>query len=184
MDMFEDIFENIDEDYPFSLSPKIILILLVVMGICIIALGMILIWYKRKTTLSSSTVANLVKLVPSLAGNTPSLDSLLPMLSELSSSKTNLQTTTTTEHQAAANKLTSLTPSTFITRLQTTPTSSTAQPSTRHLERPSNKAHKPKYTSVGDTAEPVSLEMFNKAATDLEAKGMINLKKYTKYLAK
>ena len=65
MDMFENIIENIDEDYPFSLSPKIMLITLVVMGIFIIALGFILIWYKRKVTLSSSTVGNLVKLVPS-----------------------------------------------------------------------------------------------------------------------
>ena len=30
--MFEDIIENMDEDYPFSLSPMIILILLVVIG--------------------------------------------------------------------------------------------------------------------------------------------------------
>ena len=109
------------------------------------------------------------------------------MLSKLASSRTNLQTTTTTSHQAVANKLTSLTPSTFITRLYTTPTSpsvSTVQPSTRLLEGPSSKAHRPKYTSVGDTTEPVSLEMFNKAATYLEAKGMINLRKYTKYLAR
>ena len=34
------------------------------------------------------------------------------------------------------------------------------------------------------TTEPVSLEMFNKAAMDLETKGVINLKKYTKYLTK
>ena len=72
MDMFDNIIENIDEDYPFSLSPKIILTVLVVMGISVTALGMIVIWYKRKTTLSSSTVETLVKLVPSLAGNTPS----------------------------------------------------------------------------------------------------------------
>ena len=32
MDMFENIIDNIDEYYPFSLSPKIILILLVVIG--------------------------------------------------------------------------------------------------------------------------------------------------------
>ena len=38
LDMFEDIIENIDEDYCFSLSPKILLILFVVMGIFIIAL--------------------------------------------------------------------------------------------------------------------------------------------------
>ena len=163
------------------------LTLLVVIGICVTALGMILIWYKRKTTLSSSTVGNLVKLVPSSAGNTPSLDSLLPMLSKLASSRINLQTTPTTSHQAVANKLTSLTPSTFITRLHTTPTSPSAftvQPFTRLLEGPSRKAHRPKYTSVGETTELVSLEMFSKAATDLEAKGMINLRKYTKYLAR
>ena len=187
MDMFENITENIDEDYTFSLSPKIILTLLVVMGICITALGMILIWYKRKATLSTSTVGNLVKLVPSLAGNTPSLDLLLPMLSKLASCRTNLQTTPTTSHQAATNKVTLLTPSMFIIRLHITPTSqsaSTAQPSSGLFEGPSNKAHKPKYTSVDDTTEPVSLEMFNKAATGLEAKGMINLRKYTKYLVK
>ena len=38
MDMLENIVDNIDEDYPFSLSPKITLILLVVMGIFTIAL--------------------------------------------------------------------------------------------------------------------------------------------------
>ena len=88
MDMFDNIIANIDEDYPFSLSPKIILALLVMVGICVVAQGIIFIWYKRKATLSSSTMGNLVKLVPSLAGNTPSLDLLLPMLSELASSRT------------------------------------------------------------------------------------------------
>ena len=43
MDMFDNIIDNIDEDYPCSLSPKIILTLLVVVGICVIALGIILI---------------------------------------------------------------------------------------------------------------------------------------------
>ena len=38
MDMFDNIIDNIDEDYPFSLSPKIILALLVIVGICVIAL--------------------------------------------------------------------------------------------------------------------------------------------------
>ena len=65
MDMFDNITDNIDVNYPFSLSPKIILTLLVVVGICVIALGIILIWYKRKATLSSSTIGNLVKLLPS-----------------------------------------------------------------------------------------------------------------------
>ena len=87
MDMFDNIIDNIDEDCPFSLSPKLILALLVTVGICVIALGIIFIWYKRKATLSFSTMGNLIKLVPSLAGNTPSLDSL-PILSKLASSRT------------------------------------------------------------------------------------------------
>ena len=62
MDMFDNIFDNIDENYPFTLSPKLILALLVTMGICMIALGIIFIWYKRKTTLSSSYMGNLIKL--------------------------------------------------------------------------------------------------------------------------
>ena len=53
MDVFDNVLDNIDEDYPFTLSPKLILALLVTVGICIIAPGIIFIWYKRKTTLSS-----------------------------------------------------------------------------------------------------------------------------------
>ena len=88
MHMFDNIIDNIDEDYSFSLSPKIILALLVIVGTCVVEIGIIFLWYKRKATLSSSTMGNLVKLVPFLAGNTPSLDSLLPMLSKLASSRT------------------------------------------------------------------------------------------------
>ena len=88
MDMFDNIIDNIDEDHPFSLSPKIILALLVIVGICVIALGIIFICYKRKATVSSSTMGYMIKLVPSLAGNTPSLDPLLPMLSKHASSRT------------------------------------------------------------------------------------------------
>ena len=39
MNMFDNALENIDENYPFSLSPKLILALLVSVGICVIALG-------------------------------------------------------------------------------------------------------------------------------------------------
>ena len=66
IETFDNILENIDEDYPFSLSPKLILALLVSVGICIITIGIIFIWYKRKTSLTSSMVGNLIKLVPSL----------------------------------------------------------------------------------------------------------------------
>ena len=89
MDIFDKVLENIDENYPFSLSPKLILALLVVIGICFITFGIIFIWYKRKTSLTYSTVENLVKLVPSLIEKTPTLNSLLPILSELNFSENN-----------------------------------------------------------------------------------------------
>ena len=50
MELFDNVLENIDEDYPFSLSPKLILALLITVGICVIAIGIIFIWYKRKTS--------------------------------------------------------------------------------------------------------------------------------------
>ena len=51
IDLFDKVLENIDEDYPFSLSPKLKLALLILTGICIIAIGIIFIWYKRNTSL-------------------------------------------------------------------------------------------------------------------------------------
>ena len=89
MDIFDKVLENIDEDYPFSLSPKLILALLIVIGICFIAFGIIFMWYKRKTSLTSSPVRNLVKLIPSLTEKTLTLNSLLPILSELKFSENN-----------------------------------------------------------------------------------------------
>ena len=160
--------------------------LLVTVSICVIALGIIFIWYKRKATLSSSTIGNLVKLVPSLASSTPSLDSLLPMLSELASSRTKFRTTpATTLHQTTSDEL--IGPPVLVPRLQVapaTPSTSTAQQSVPLVRGPNNKNQRSRYTSEGDTTEPVSLEMFNKVATDLETKGVINLRRYTKYLTK
>ena len=75
MDIFNKVLENIDEDYPFSLSPKLILALLVLAGICTIAMGILFMWYKRKTSFTSSAVGNLLKLVPSLKEKIPTLDS-------------------------------------------------------------------------------------------------------------
>ena len=87
MKLFDNVLENIDEDYPFSLSPKLIQALLLLTGICFIAIGIIFKWYKRKTSLTSSTVGNLIKLVPSLNEKVPTLNSLLPILSELTPSQ-------------------------------------------------------------------------------------------------
>ena len=89
MELFDNVLENIDENYPFSLSPKLILALLTSVGICIIAIGIIFIWYKRKTSLTSSMVGNLIKLVPSLNDKIPTLNSLLAILSELTSLQNN-----------------------------------------------------------------------------------------------
>ena len=42
IEMFDNVLENIDENYPLSLSPTLILTLLVSMGVCVIALGIII----------------------------------------------------------------------------------------------------------------------------------------------
>ena len=89
MEIFDNVLENIDEDYPFSISPKLILALLITVGIWIVTIGIIFIWYKRKASLTTSTVGNLVKLIPSLNEETPMLNSLLPILLELTSSQNN-----------------------------------------------------------------------------------------------
>ena len=79
MDIFNNVLENIDEDYPFLLSPKLILALLVLTGICTIVIGILFIWYKRKTSFTSSKMGNLIKLIPSLNEKVPTLNSLLPI---------------------------------------------------------------------------------------------------------
>ena len=71
----------------FHYPPHLFWALLVSVGVFAIALGIIFIWYKRKASLTSSTVGNLAKLVPSLNDKVPTLNSLLPILSELASSK-------------------------------------------------------------------------------------------------
>ena len=101
MEMFDNVLENIDENYLLSLSPTLILALLVMVDVCVIALGIIFIWYRRKGSLTSSTVGNLTKLVPSLNDKVPTLNSLLPILSELISSKNKNKTIIT--HTAVSN---------------------------------------------------------------------------------
>ena len=51
MEIFDNVLENIDENYPLSLPPTLILASLVMVGVCVIALGIIFIWYKRKAFL-------------------------------------------------------------------------------------------------------------------------------------
>ena len=64
MDIFKKVLGNIDEKYAFTMSPKLILALLVLTGLCTIIIGILFIWYKRKTSFNSSTMGNLLKLIP------------------------------------------------------------------------------------------------------------------------
>ena len=75
MDIFKKVLGNVDENYPFSMSPKLILTLLVLTGICTIVIGILVIWYKRKSSFTTSTMGNLLKLIPSLKEKIPTLDS-------------------------------------------------------------------------------------------------------------
>ena len=75
MGIFKKVLGNVDENYPFSMSPKLILALLVLTGTCTIVIGILFIWYKRKTSFTTSTMGNLLKLIPSLKEKIPTLDS-------------------------------------------------------------------------------------------------------------
>ena len=172
MDIFNKAPENIDEKYPFSLSPKLFLALLVLIGVCFVAFGIMFIWYKRKTSLTSSTVGNLVKLVPSLLEKKPTLNSLLPILSELkfpeNNQNKNIVTSTAVSQlpQTTSDEL--ISPSILVPRLQ--------MKTIKHqISTPSE--------STNTKTETLSLKLFNCAATDLSQKGEIELERYRKYLS-
>ena len=95
MDIFDKTLETIDENYPFSLSPKLIIALLILIGVCLIVFGILFIWYKRKTTLATSVVGHLHNLIPSLKEKQPSLSSLLPIFSEFIHPSTSTKPETT-----------------------------------------------------------------------------------------
>ena len=175
MDIFKNVLENIDEDYLFLLSPKLILALLILTGICTIAIGILFIWYKRKTSFTSSTMGNLIKLIPFLNEKIPTLNSLLPILSELAPS------------QNIKNALTSVT----VPQLSQTPPDELVLPpvlvpklqmeTTKLLTTISVPYHTSQLEPLPTTStdykfKPLSWEMFNHAATDLNEKGVINLK--------
>ena len=71
MGIFKKVLGSIDEKYPFTMSPKLILALLVLTGLCTIIIGILFIQYKRKTSFTSSTMGNLLKLIPSLKEKNP-----------------------------------------------------------------------------------------------------------------
>ena len=163
------------------MSPKLILALLVLTGLCTIIIGILFIWYKRKTSFTSSTMGNLLKLIPSLKEKIPTLDSLLPILSEQAPSqnaKNALTTIAIPQHpQPPLDEL--ILPPVLVLKLQMTKTPPAVPYRATPMEPLPSTSNATKYKS-----EPLSPEMFNCATTDLNEKGVINLKKYKKYLYK
>ena len=124
-------------------------------------------------------MGNLLKLKPSLKEKIPTLDSLLPILSEL------------TPLQNIKNDLTTV----AVPQLLQTPPDELVLPPVLvpklQLEKPPTTIPVPYCTSPLEQllststdykTKPLSLEMFNRAATNLNEKGVINLKRYKKYL--
>ena len=160
---------------------KLILALLVLTGICTIVIGILFIWYKRKTSFTSSTMGNLLKLIPSLKDKIPTLDSLLPILSEQAPS----QNTKNALTNVAVPQLLQTPPDELVLPTVLVPKLQLEKPLT-YTTVPYHATHmEPLPSTTTDyISEPLSLEMFNHAATDLNEKGVINLKKYKKYLYK
>ena len=128
-------------------------------------------------------MGNLLKLIPSLKEKIPTLDSLLPILSEQAppqNAKNALTTVAVPQQLQPPPDELILTP-VLVPKLQMNkpPTSATVPYHTAHMEPlPST------LTATNYKSEPLSLKMFNHTATDLNEKGVINLKKYKKYLYK
>ena len=183
MDIFKKVLGNIDKNYPFSMTPKLILALLVLTGICTIVIGILFIWYERKTSFTSSTMGNLLKVIPSLKDKIPTLDSLLPILSEQAPS----QNTKNALTNVAIPQLLQTPPDELILPPVLVPKLQLEKPLTNNSV-PYHATHMEPLPSTSTTTDykskPLSLEMFNCAATNLNEKGVINLKKYKKYLYK
>ena len=179
MDIFNKVLGNIDENYPFSISPKIILALLILVGLCTVVIGILFLWYKRKTSFTSSTMGNILNLIPSLKEKIPTLDSLLPILAERALlQNTNALTTVAVPQQPPPSPECMLPPA-LMPKLQTPKPQPVVPYHATHMEPlPSTSA------ATDYQSEPISLEMFNHAASDLNNKGVINIKKYKKYLYK
>ena len=127
-------------------------------------------------------MGNFIKLIPSLNEKIPTLNSLLPILSELAASQ-NIKNALTSVAvpqlpQTSPDEL--VLPPVLVPKLQmetTKPLTTISVPyhtSQLDLQLPT--------TSTDYKSKLLSLEMFNCAATDLNEKGVINLKRYKKYL--
>ena len=180
MEIFKKVLGNIDKEYPFSLPPKLILALLVATGLCTVIIGILFIWYRRKTSFTSSTMGNILKLIPSLKEKIPTLDSLLPILSEhIPQNAKNALTTVAVPQQSQTPLDELILPPILVPKLQM------AKPPPAILYHTTPMDPQPSTSTTTDyKSGPISLEMFNHAAADLNDKGVINMKKYKKYLYK
>ena len=179
MDLFDNVLENIDEDYPFLLSPKLIN-----------TYGHM--YYNHRDCFHMVQKENfshllysgdLIKLVPSLNEKIPTLNSLLHILSELTHSQCNKNALTS----IAVPQLSQTPPDELILLPVMVPKfqMETTKPSTTISIPYSLSQLEPSPMTTTDLkTEPLSLEMFNHTATDLNEKGVINLKRYNKYLYK
>ena len=122
MDIFNKVLENIDENYPSLMSLKLILALLLFTGLCTIVIGILFIWYKRKTSFTTSTMGNLLKLISTLKDKIPTLDSLLPILAEraLSQNTKNALTTVAVPQQLQSPHDEHILPPVLVPKLQIT----------------------------------------------------------------
>ena len=106
---------------------------------------------------------------------------LLPILSELTSSKNNenviTPVTVSKLPQTPLDEL--ILPPVLVPQLQM----ATNKPSPR-VDVPLQLDSSLKFSSKEIKSRPLSLEMFNHAASDLDTKGIINLKNYNQYLIK
>ena len=144
--------------------------MLILIGVCFIVFGILFIWYKRRTTLATSTVDHLHKLIPLLREKQPSPEFFVAHFLEFI-------------HPSTSTKL----ETTHAVSLKSTPIhdehSKPEMVPRRHHTKP-NKSKMATPSVPPIETEPISLELFNRAAADLDAKGEIQLKKYQRFLSK
>ena len=138
-----------------------------------------LIWYRGRTSFTSTAMGNLLKLIPSLKDKIPTLDSLLHILSEQAPSQNakNVLTNVTVPQLPQTPPGELVLPPVLVPKLQLGKALTSVPCHTAHTEPlPSASA------ATNCRSEPLSLEVFNHAAADLNERGVINLKKYKGYL--
>ena len=119
-------------------------------------------------------MGNLLKLIPSLKEKIPTLDSLLPLLSEhVSQNAKNALTTVAVPQQPQSPLDELMLPPILVPKLQM----AKSPPAVPYHATPMEPL-----PSTSAATKQISLEMFNCAATNLNDKGVINIKRYKKYL--